>query len=64
MSTNFRRNALNLFRLARETTQVERKIRLLAMAQEWLRLADHEQKVRRLAADTKRLAGRAGSDPQ
>jgi hypothetical protein len=62
MSTSFRCNALNLLRLARETTQVERKVRLLAMAQEWLSLADHERKVRRLVAETERLADKPAAD--
>lgn len=63
MSARFRRNALNLFRLARETTQIERKLRLLAMAQEWVDLADHERKVRRLVAETDRLADKSHAEP-
>jgi hypothetical protein len=53
--TDFRRRALDLFRLAKGTERRERKMRLFALAQAWLNLADHEQRVRQLEAETERL---------
>ena len=55
MGTDFRRRALDLFRLAKGTERRERKMRLLALAQAWLNLADHEQRVRQLEAETEHL---------
>ena len=56
MGSDSRRKAWDLFRLAREAERSELRNRLLALAQLWLRLADHEQKVRQLAAEIERLS--------
>ena len=55
LSNDSRWKALDLFRLARETERSELRNHLLALAQVWLNLADHEQKVHQLEADTERL---------
>jgi hypothetical protein len=46
MSSDFRRKALDVFRQSRETQELERKKRLILLAQAWLNLADHDARVR------------------
>ena len=63
MTSDFRRKAIDLFRLAGATRQYERKVRLLALAQAWLTLANHEQRVRQLEVETERLIKATGPSP-
>jgi hypothetical protein len=55
MGSNFRQKALDLFRLARETTKYERKLNLLNLAWACLSMANYEERVQQLGVETEGL---------
>ena len=55
MGSSFRRKALDLFRLARETSNYERKLNLLSLAQACLGMANYKERMQQLGVETERL---------
>ncbi len=55
--SDYRQKAMDAVRDAEATDRPDRKLRLLSLAQAWLELADHEQRVRDLAAQTSDMPG-------
>ncbi len=64
MNKDFRGKALDAFREARATHRMERKMRLLALAEAWRNLADHEERVQRLEAEIERSLNPKTAAPQ